>query len=141
MSTLELSSLGVEVAGLPILEDLTASFRPGDKVGIVGRNGAGKTSLLRVLAGEDPPLAGAVHVRGTLGYLRQDPRQRAEDDARTALAHLLDARGLDAMAERLEKERLRVEEHPSEANVGRYAKLEQRFRDAGGYAGEAEARR
>ncbi|MFM8999461.1 MAG: ABC-F family ATP-binding cassette domain-containing protein [Actinomycetota bacterium] len=141
MSTLEVRDLAVEVAGLPILEGLSFVLGADERAGVVGRNGAGKTSLLRVLAGEDPPLAGAIHIRGRLGYLQQDPRQRADDDARSALGHLLDARDLDAMAVRLEKERLRVEERPSEANVARFSRLEERYRAAGGYSGEAEARR
>ena len=36
----------------------------------MGRNGAGKTSLLNVIAGDEPPLAGRAVVRGRLGYLR-----------------------------------------------------------------------
>ena len=51
MSVLEISDLAVEVAGVPILEGLTLSLRTGDKTGVVGRNGAGKTSLLNVIAG------------------------------------------------------------------------------------------
>jgi ATPase subunit of ABC transporter with duplicated ATPase domains len=75
MSLLEVHDLSVEVTGLAILEGLTFGLRAGDKVGVVGRNGAGKTSLLKVIAGEQPPATGSVRVRGTLGYLRQDPRQ------------------------------------------------------------------
>ena len=141
MGTLETVALAVEVAGLPILEDLGLVVAPGDKVGVVGRNGAGKTSLLTVLAGERPALRGTVTVRGSLGYLRQDPRQHAGADARDALAHLLDARDVNDTLVRLEKYRLAVEEHPTEANVLRFSRLEERFRASGGYAAEAEARR
>ena len=74
MSVLEVRDLSVEVAGLSILEGLTFTLGSGDKVGVVGRNGAGKTSLLKVIAGESTPLSGGVKVRGALGYLRQDPR-------------------------------------------------------------------
>lgn len=141
MSVLEVHSLSVEVAGLSILEGLTFSLRRGDKVGVVGRNGAGKTSLLKVLAGEAQPLAGTVRGRGALGYLRQDPRQHRADEDHTGLAHVLQARGLLEMAARLEKERTGLEEHPTEARVARFTKLEERYRAAGGYSGEAEVRR
>ena len=115
MGAFEVTGLAVEVAGLPILEDLDLVVSPGDKVGIVGRNGAGKTSLLTVLAGERPALRGTVTLRGTLGYLRQDPRQHAAADAQDALAYLLDARGVHETLVRLEKYRLaRSEEHTSE---------------------------
>ena len=140
MSVLEVTELSVEVAGSPILEGLTFSLRAGDKTGVVGRNGAGKTSLLNVIAGDEPPLAGHAVVRGRLGYLRQEPRGR-ETETHSALAHVLEARGLQEMAERLEKFRLAMEERPTETNVARFTRLEERYRATGGYAGEAEARR
>lgn len=141
MSGLEVRNLAVEVAGRALLEDLTLSLRAGDKVGVVGRNGAGKTSLLKVLAGEREPVAGKVVVRGRLGYLRQDPRQHRAEDEHSALAHILESRGLLDLAERTEKARLAVEERPTDTNVKRFARLEERYRAAGGYSGEAEARR
>ena len=57
MSTLEVRDLAVEAGGKTVVEGLSFSLRAGDKVGVVGRNGAGKTSTLKVLAGEAPPLA------------------------------------------------------------------------------------
>jgi ATPase subunit of ABC transporter with duplicated ATPase domains len=110
-------------------------------VGVVGRNGAGKTTLLNVIAGEAPPIAGAVRVRGALGYLRQDPRQHRADDERSGLEHVLEARDLLAIGARLEKERLALEERPTPTRIARFAKLEERYRAAGGYSGEAEVRR
>jgi ATPase subunit of ABC transporter with duplicated ATPase domains len=141
MSSLEVRDLGVEVAGVPILHNLTFSLRAGEKVGVVGRNGAGKTSLLKVLAGEEAPVAGSIACRGALGYLRQDPRQHRADDEQVALSHILSARGLDELAGRMEKLRITLEEQHTDRNIERFAKLEERYRDAGGYSGEAEARR
>ena len=141
MSVLQTRDLAVEVAGLSVLEHLTLSLRPGDKVGVVGRNGAGKTSLLKVLAAESPPLAGSVVLRGRLGYLRQDPRRHRAEEEHTGLTHVLEARGLQEMTQRLEKARLSVEERPTESRIRRFSRLEERFRAAGGYSGEAEARR
>jgi ATPase subunit of ABC transporter with duplicated ATPase domains len=141
MSVLEIRELSIEIAGHPILEDLTLTVARGDKVGVVGRNGAGKTSLLGVVAGEVSPAAGRAVVRGRLGYLRQDPRLHQADEDGIGIGHVLQARGLREMAERLEKYRLAMEERPSDANVRRFSRLEERFGAAGGYSGEAEARR
>ncbi len=141
MSVLELRDLAVEVAGLPILEGLSLALRRGDKAGVVGRNGAGKTSLLEVVAGRRPPLAGRAVVRGRLGYLRQDPRQHPTTERHDGLTHVLEARGLQEMAERLERYRRAIDERPSDSNVGRFSRLEERYRAAGGYSAEAEARR
>jgi ATPase subunit of ABC transporter with duplicated ATPase domains len=135
---LSVRNLSVEVGGRLTLEAASFTVRAGDKVGLVGRNGAGKTSLLRVLGGGAEPKAGVVHVKGGLGYLPQDPRAHGEG---TALAHVLSGRGLDEDASRLEKFRLAVEEDPSERNVHRYSKAEERFTAKGGYAAEAEVRR
>ena len=141
MSVLDIRDLAVEVAGRPILEGLTLSLGEGDKVGVVGRNGAGKTSLLKVVAGEAPPLAGRVIVRGRLGYLRQDPRQHRAEEEHDGLAHVLEGRSLRQMAERLEKYRLAMDERPSPDRVERFSRLEERYRAAGGYSAEAEVRR
>lgn len=51
------------------LEDISASFRDGDRVGLVGHNGSGKTTLLRVLAGIYEPSDGSLEVAGRVGSL------------------------------------------------------------------------
>src|SRR5205085_7523646 len=128
-----------EAGGLPVVEHVDLSLGPGDKVGVVGRNGAGKTSLLRVLAGEHPALSGAVRRRGALGYLRQDPRQHRADDETSGLDHILSARGLVDLSHRLEKARLDLEADPSERSAARFARLEEEYRQLGGYQAESEA--
>ncbi|MDP9246539.1 MAG: ATP-binding cassette domain-containing protein [Candidatus Dormibacteraeota bacterium] len=132
--------LALEVAGRRLLEEASFSLQPGDKAGLVGVNGAGKTSLLRVLAGEDDALSGEIARRGSLGYMPQDPRPAEEGDG-TALAYVLSGRGLDRAAARLEKLRLDLERDPSERNVARYAEAEEGYRVQGGYAADAEVRR
>jgi ATPase subunit of ABC transporter with duplicated ATPase domains len=141
MIALEARGLSVEVARRPVLEGFTLALGAGEKVGVVGRNGAGKTSLLKVLAGEEPPMAGSVRRSGAVGYLRQDPRQHRAEDGATGLAHVLASRGLEDLSERMEKLRVALEEEPSERNVGAYARVEERYRHAGGYSGEAQAKR
>jgi ATPase subunit of ABC transporter with duplicated ATPase domains len=140
-AVLDVRDLTVEVAGRTVLSGLTLAVRRGDKVGVVGRNGAGKTSLLSVLAGEVAPSTGRVVRRGAVGYLRQDPRRHGAEDEQAALPYVLEARGLDAMAERLEKLRIGLEERHAARDVERFSRLEERYRAAGGYSGEAEVRR
>ena len=138
---LQARDLSVEVGGRLTLVEATFSVRAGDKVGLVGRNGAGKTSLLRVLAGEHAPAGGAVLRQGQLGYLLQEARPRGQGLEATALSHILSGRGLDEEAQRIEKLRVRLEEDPSDRNVARYARAEEAYRDAGGYGAEADVRR
>jgi ATPase subunit of ABC transporter with duplicated ATPase domains len=137
---LQVRDLAVEVGGRLTLVGASFSLRAGDKVGLVGRNGAGKTSLLKVLAGDADPAAGLVQRGRALGYLSQDPRPAGAGVDATGLSHVLSGRGLDAERARIEKLRLAVEEHPTDANVRRYANAEDRFRHDGGYAAESEAK-
>ena len=137
---LQAQALSVEVGGRLLVEAASFTVMPRDKVGIVGRNGAGKTSLFRVLGGADEPAAGRVVRKGGFGYLPQDPRIAGVLDGRTAVSHVLSGRDIDEQLERIEKLRLAMEELPDERRVERYARAEELFRVGGGYAAESEAR-
>src|SRR5712664_1506793 len=139
-SVLQVRNLAIDVAARRVLSDASFNVAPGDKVGLVGRNGAGKTSLLKVLAGEHESEAGLVLRRGTLGYVPQNPRPRAEA-AQTALSHILSGRGLDKAATRLQELHRQLEADHSSATVERFSEAEERFRLDGGYSGESDARR
>jgi ATPase subunit of ABC transporter with duplicated ATPase domains len=139
-AVLQARGLSVEVGGRLVVAGASFTVRARDKVGLVGRNGAGKTSLLRVLGGAADPAAGAVHRGGGLGYLPQDPRLSGVLDGRTALAHLLSGRRIDEALEQIEKLRVAMEEHANDRNVARYSRAEEEFRATGGYAAESEAR-
>jgi lipopolysaccharide transport system ATP-binding protein len=54
---------------IPILKGVTFSARTGDRIGVVGSNGAGKSSLLRAIAGIYPPKSGTVKVSGKVAPL------------------------------------------------------------------------
>ena len=139
-AVLQVRNLAIDVAARRVLSEAAFTVAAGDKVGLVGRNGAGKTSLLKVLAGEDDPAAGLVLRRGTLGYVPQNPRPRAEA-TQTALAHVLSGRGLDRAAVRLAELHAVLDKDPSLANVERFSDAEERYRLDGGYSGESDARR
>jgi len=74
MTILSVSGLSLSFGATPILENVTFGINEGDRVGVIGVNGAGKTSLFRLLTGEYTPDAGSVTVlRGrTLGMLAQN---------------------------------------------------------------------
>ena len=58
-----------------VLKDISISYYYGAKIGVVGENGAGKSSLFKILAGVDKAVVGETHVSPgyTLGYLEQEP--------------------------------------------------------------------
>jgi ATPase subunit of ABC transporter with duplicated ATPase domains len=138
---LQVRDLSVEVGGRVTLAGATFTIAPGDKVGLVGRNGAGKTSLLKVLSGEAQPAAGQVLRKGALGYLLQEARPRGAGVEATGLSHVLSGRELDIQAQRIEKLRAAVEENPSDRNVQRFSRAEELYASAGGYGAESEVRR
>ena len=137
---LQVKNLTVEVGGRNVVQGASFQVMPRDKVGIVGRNGAGKTSMFKVLGGEADPAAGTVTRSGMYGYLSQDPRTSKEQEAKSAISHVLSGRNIDGDLERIEKLRVAMESDPSDRNVSRYAKAEEDFNLKGGYSAESEAR-
>jgi ATPase subunit of ABC transporter with duplicated ATPase domains len=137
---LQVQSLTVEVGGKNVVQDATFTVMARDKVGIVGRNGAGKTSMFKVLGGESDPAAGKVMRTGAFGYLSQDPRTSKEQESRSAISHILSGRNIDADLVRLEKLRIAMEESPDAKNVAKFAKAEEEFTMKGGYSADSEAR-
>ncbi len=77
------------------MDGVSFDIRPGDRIGLVGPNGCGKTTLLRILAGRDEPDGGACrpHCSVHLGFLEQqakfEPGQTLYDEAKTALSALI----------------------------------------------------
>jgi ATPase subunit of ABC transporter with duplicated ATPase domains len=136
-----ITATGLELrAGARILlSDTTLRVQPGDRIGLVGRNGAGKTTSLKVLAGEGQPYAGQVDRRSAVGYLPQDPR--TGDLNVTARDRVLSARGLDTLLAEMQKLQVQLEESADDKLVRRYGRLEDQFAALGGYAAEAEAAR
>ena len=59
-----------------VLKDIWLSFLPGAKIGVLGLNGAGKSSLLRIMAGEDQEFIGEAFPAGSVsvGFLHQEPQ-------------------------------------------------------------------
>src|ERR687897_3831255 len=58
-----------------VLKDISLSFYPGAKIGVLGANGAGKSSLLKVMAGRDDGFTGEARLTQgfTVGMLEQEP--------------------------------------------------------------------
>src|SRR6187399_985144 len=72
-----------------VLEDISLSFYPGAKIGVIGSNGAGKSSLLRIMAGLDDGFTGDARLTPgfSVGYLSQEPQL---DPAKYVKGNVLD---------------------------------------------------
>jgi len=65
-----------------VLKGINLSFYPGAKIGVIGANGSGKSSLLRIMAGEDDGFSGEARLTPgfSVGYLPQEPRLDSSKD-------------------------------------------------------------
>ena len=74
MTALSVSGVTLSFGDKNILNDVSFALNDGDKLGIIGVNGAGKTSLFRIITGEYLPESGAVYIarEHTVGMLRQN---------------------------------------------------------------------
>ena len=137
---LSVRDLEVRAGARLLLSPVSFQVTPGDKIGLVGRNGAGKTTMTKILAGEAQPAAGQVSRNGKIGYLPQDPKTGDLDVL--ARDRILSARGLDGILRRLESysEQMGDPETHDKA-MASYTRAEAELTAAGGYAAEAEAAR
>ena len=80
-----------------VLENISLSFYPGAKIGVIGSNGSGKSSLLRIMAGLDDGFTGEARLTPgfTVGYLSQEPQlDPAKDVKRNVLDGVAPVQGL-----------------------------------------------
>ena len=116
---LELRGVTLEIPGRTLVDDFTFAIRKGERVGVLGPNGCGKTTLLRAITGQQPPARGEVVLgkNTQLAYLDQS-RSGLDDDATVYDNIAKSRRSLD------------IDGHPLE--VGRY--LERFLFDPQSYA-------
>src|SRR3954451_12252719 len=89
MASLVARNLTLSFGPRLVLDDISLTVAPGDRIGLVGPNGTGKSTLLRLLAGELIPDAGSVDRRPasvTVGYLAQEPDRRPNESVAQYLA-------------------------------------------------------
>ncbi|MEU6855341.1 ABC-F family ATP-binding cassette domain-containing protein [Rothia kristinae] len=137
---LTVSHLELRAGARLLMEDVSFRINRGDKIGLVGRNGAGKTTMTKVLAGQTLPADGEVTRSGSIGYLPQDPK--VEDMTQSARDRIFSARNLAGVVSRMRRtqEEMASEDESVRAKaLRRYDRLEAEFIAGGGYAAESEA--
>jgi ATPase subunit of ABC transporter with duplicated ATPase domains len=134
------SSLTVEIGNRALLRDAAFVVGAGEKVGLVGRNGTGKSTFISVVVGEPGRAVrhtGNVRVTGSFGYLPQVPVPRGLGLEPTGFSHVLSARGLDVLDDALGKARTQMTKDPIGENIELFSDLEEQFRECGGYEAES----
>lgn len=144
-----------------VLSEVTFEIKSGEVVGLIGRNGTGKTTLMKLLAGSEPPDQGQIHIRrnARISTLAQIPDYRREDTVYDVLLGAYDdLRQVQAEMKRLEAEMSRLSLESSEDNgemaakpggasgstslwldelLRQYGTLQEVFERGGGYEMEA----
>jgi len=134
MTILSASGISLAFGTEVILEDVSFSINEGDRVGVVGRNGAGKTSLFRVLLGEESPTAGSfAYARGkTVACLEQN--SCAEADPQLTVTEYM-YRGVPeiiALETEIRETEARLEQDGGASLASRLNDLNERFTAMGG---------
>ncbi len=122
-----------------ILTGVTFRLEAREKVALVGRNGTGKTTLLKIITGQEEPDSGTVHVAkgAKIGYLRQEAPvtfgRSVLEEAEEAVKNQLVLRA------RLEEIEARLElGNPSDEDLEEYSLLHEHFLEAEGYSAERD---
>jgi ATP-binding cassette subfamily F protein 3 len=114
--------------------DVSCSIAHGDRIALVGRNGTGKTTLLRILAGWEPPTSGRVHrAKGLrIGFLPQGATLEGEHSLWQEMMTVFEPlQALETQLHELELEM--ADPDRAEAVLEAYAPLRDRFEQLGGY--------
>jgi ATPase subunit of ABC transporter with duplicated ATPase domains len=123
-----------------LVSDASFVVGAGEKVGLVGRNGTGKSSFISVVVGEPTPQLrhrGNVRLLGSFGYLPQAPVPGGAGLEPTGFSHILSARGLDVLDDALGAARTAMADDPSEEHIELFTDLQEQFQSNGGYEAES----
>jgi ATP-binding cassette subfamily F protein 3 len=137
MSVLSAQNLGLSFGAFDLFRGISVTIANDGKIGLIGPNGIGKTSLMMILAGLNQPSSGSIHVaRGRqLGYLRQEASDAFARDNNTVYAEMLTAFA-DLQKQQAHLHKLEADMaagYYSEEVLTTYGELQATFEHAGGY--------
>lgn len=135
---IEIINGSVEYDGNTVLSEINFSVSDKEKIALVGRNGSGKTSILKCISGEVPLLSGtgdekfSFSISGApkIGYLQQVSLNDELTLRQEILSAYKDVVGLENKLQILLD---KMSENPSDENVGAYSRAMERFENIGGY--------
>ena len=131
------SAITIQFGAKPLFENVSVKFGEGNRYGLIGANGSGKSTFMKILGGDLEPSSGSVTIdRGErLGKLRQD--QFAYEDMNVIDVVIMGHEQLWAIKQ--ERDRIYGLPEMSEEDGHRVAELEMRFAELDGYTAESRA--
>ena len=143
MIILQANKLERSFAGEVLFDNINLQVDERDRIALVGKNGVGKSTLLKILVGEEEPTSGEINKKKdiSLSYLAQDSRFESENTIYDEMLHVFD--DLRRTENQLRQMELEMgEKFGEDLNklMSDYDRLSENFRQAGGFTYEADIR-
>ncbi|MEQ8425619.1 MAG: ATP-binding cassette domain-containing protein, partial [Cyclobacteriaceae bacterium] len=137
---ISISNISYYIGGRPLYEDASMFIKPNDKIGLIGLNGTGKSTLLKIINGEYRLDKGSISMAKdcTIGFLNQDLLSYQTDDAILTVAMEAFKEAVDTQRQ-IEKTIHELEANYSDKLVETLTKLQEKFEHLDGYTMQAKA--
>lgn len=143
MNILNASNISKSYVEETLFDNIKVTLNSGDTVGLVGRNGEGKTTLLRLLAGLEKPSEGIISWKKNvrIGYLNQIPDYENDTSVYKCLKSVFQE--LNAISEQLEtiENKMAEDIESITTQMSRYGELQTYYEENGGYEIDAKIRK
>ncbi|WP_028980923.1 ribosomal protection-like ABC-F family protein [Sporocytophaga myxococcoides] len=137
---LSINNLSFYFGSRPLYEDVSLHIKPKDRIGLIGANGTGKSTLLRLITGEYKPDKGDISRSGecTIGFLNQD---LLSYDSQESILHVAMQAFEEAMAlqKKIDEVLKEMEVDYKDSLVDKLTKLQERFEALDGYSIQSKA--
>ncbi|MFC0273903.1 ribosomal protection-like ABC-F family protein [Metabacillus herbersteinensis] len=136
-----INEISKSFGGQLVIDQLSLELQENDRIGLVGRNGSGKTTIFKLIAGSEQVDKGVIHKRKGLkvGYLAQIPTFSADattkDVLLTAFTQLME---MESKLKQLENEMIDKNDDQIRLLLKEYGEIQERFTFLGGYTMETE---
>jgi ATP-binding cassette, subfamily F, member 3 len=137
---LSINNLSFYFGSRPMYDGANLHIKPKDKIGLIGANGTGKSTLLRIIDGEYQPDGGSISKSGdcTIGFLNQDLLSYQSEDSILSVAMQAFERQNFLQAE-IDKVLHKMETNYEDSDVDKLARFQDEFDTLGGYTMQSEA--
>jgi ATPase subunit of ABC transporter with duplicated ATPase domains len=131
------SNLSIQFGAKPLFENVTVKFADGNRYGLIGANGSGKSTFMKILAGDLEQSSGEVMLQQGLRLGKLNQNQFAYEDER--VLDVVMQGHAEMWAAMQERDRIYANPESTDADYMRAAELEEKFAEYGGYDAEARA--
>ena len=136
VTLLSVSNVGVSFGATELFKNITFTVAEGERWGIIGRNGAGKTSIFRIITGDLPPTVGSVARKPGLRHALLDQHRAFEGATTVWQAGAAAWREVMALEDRIAEQAIELGEmgeNVTDEFLERFGRDQERFADLGGY--------